>query len=339
MNILGRTKVTNNWMVRAGRSGVYFEDFEKGYVAIGWSKLGDLTQYTNDDSLRKKYIETFGNEKPSATNNAIAMILKFRDQIVEGDYLVSYNPETREYLLGKDKGQYLFQSGTIGEYANLRKVDWLGKIPRDSLLQKSKNSLGSTLTLFSISQSIIEEFLAALAGKPLRAVSATHEELGEDVIQLKDETVAQSHELIKDKIVALSPDEMEELVAAILRAMGYKAKVSPKGPDRGVDVIASPDGLGLTQPRIKAEVKHRDGAMGAPAIRGFIGALRDGDSGLFISTGGYSREARYEAERSTFPLTLVDLDDLADLIVGHYENFDLEGRALVPLVRIYWPVD
>jgi restriction system protein len=78
---------------------------------------------------------------------------------------------------------------------------------------------------------------------------------------------------------------MEELVARILRAMGYKAKVSLKGPDRGVDVIASPDGLGLTQPRIKEEVKHRGGSMGAPAIRGFIGALREGDSGLFISTG------------------------------------------------------
>ncbi len=176
-----------------------------------------------------------------------------------------------------------------------------------------------------------------LAGKPI-AVAVDELDVTE-VIQLKDETVAQSYELIKDKIVALSPEEMEELVASILRAMGYKAKVSPKGPDRGVDVIASPDGLGLTQPRIKAEVKHRSGAMGAPTIRGFIGALREGDSGLFVSTGGFTKEARYEAERATIPLTLVDLDDLADLIVNHYDSFDLEGRALVPLVRIYWPVD
>ena len=29
----------NNWMVRAGRAGIYSEDFEKGYVAIGWSQL------------------------------------------------------------------------------------------------------------------------------------------------------------------------------------------------------------------------------------------------------------------------------------------------------------
>lgn len=331
--------MTNAWMIRAGRGGIYIEDFEKGYAAIGWSQLGELTQYLNNDSLRQRYIEAYGNDKPSATANAVAMILKFRDQITAGDYIVSYNPETREYLVGIDKGEYLYQPGTVGDYPNIRKVGWLGKVSRDQLPQKAKNSLGSTLTLFSISQGIIDTFIAVLEGKAPSALVSDTDAAETEVEQLKDETVAQSHELIKDKIAALLADEMEELLACILRAMGYKAKVSPKGPDRGVDVIASPDGLGLTQPRIKAEVKHRNGSMGAPAIRSFIGALREGDSGLFISTGGFTREARYEAERSTFPLTLVDLDDLADLIVSHYESFDLEGRALVPLVRIYWPVD
>lgn len=325
-------------MIRAGRGGIYIEDFEKGYAAIGWSKLGDLSQYSTSYSLRQKYIEIYGNDKPSATANAVAMILKFRDQISAGDHIVSYNPETREYILGIDQGEYLYKPSTVGDYANLRKVNWLGKVSRDQLPQKAKNSLGSTLTLFSLSQEIIDVFTAVLEGKATSPLVNDMAAVDIEVEQLKDETVAQSHELIKDKIIALLPDEMEELVASILRAMGYKAKVSPKGPDRGVDVIASPDGLGLIQPRIKAEVKHRSGSMGAPAIRSFIGALREGDSGLFISTSGFTREARYEAERSSIPLTLVDLDDMADLIVSHYESFDLEGRALVPLVRIYWPV-
>jgi restriction system protein len=329
----------SNWMVRAGRGGIYSEDFEKGFVAIGWSSLGELSQYTTQDHLRESYIKEYGNDKPAKTSNAVAMILKFRDQIKTGDYLVSYNPEAREYLVGKDKGQYSHQPGLIGDYANIRTVDWLGKVSRDKLSQKARNLLGSVLTLFSIKQYVVDEFLNILEGKVVVADDSDDTESNEDVTLLKDDTAAQGHELIKDKIVRLAPDEMEELVAAILRAMGFKAKVSPKGPDRGVDVIASPDGLGLTHPRIKAEVKHRGGSMGAPAIRGFIGALRDGDSGLFISTGGFSREARYEADRSTFPLTLVDLDDLSDLIVSHYESFDLEGRALIPLVRIYWPVD
>jgi len=293
-------------MVRAGRSGIYSDDFKDGgFVAIGWSELGDLTQYKSDKSLREKYLTIYVNEKPGATANALAMILKFRNQIKANDYLISYNPETREYLVGRDEGEYKFQPGTVGDYANLRFVDWLGTVSRDALSQKTRNSLGSTLTLFSISQAVIDEILAILDGKQTLVKQSSIEAKDIEITQLKDETIAQSHELIKDKIAALNPEEMEELVAGILRAMGYKAKVSPKGPDRGVDVIASPDGLGLTQPRIKAEVKHRSGSMGAPSIRGFIGALREGDSGLFISTGGFTREARYEAERSTFPLTLV----------------------------------
>ncbi|MES2824970.1 MAG: restriction endonuclease [Pseudomonadota bacterium] len=327
----------NAWMIRAGRGGMYSEEFEKGFVAIGWGDLGDLNRYRSTGEIRAKYIELYGNDKPSRTANAVAIILKFRDQIKKDDFMLSYNGETREYLFGRDKGEYCYKENVVGSFPQLRTVDWIAKVSRDKLSQKARNSLGSVLTMFSVNTEIVEEIQAILAGTTVIALK--QEDILEDVAELKDETVERSHELIKDRIVSLSPDKMEDLTASILRAMGYKAKVSPKGPDRGVDVIASPDGLGLTRPRIKAEVKHRSGAMGSQAIRSFIGALRDGDSGLFISTGGFSKEARYEAERSTFPLTLIDLDDLAGLIVSHYENFDLEGRALVPLVRIYWPVD
>jgi restriction system protein len=77
--------------------------------------------------------------------------------------------------------------------------------------------------------------------------------------------------------------------------------------------------------------------MGAERLRSFLGGLRDGDCGLYVSTGGFTKDARYEADRATVPLTLVDLDDLAELVVEHYEQLDHEGRALVPLVRVYWP--
>ena len=329
----------SNWMIRAGRGGTYIDDFEtKGYAAIGWSSLGNLNQYQDAEAIREAYLREFTQAKPQAMANAVAMIIKFRDQIKKGDTIISYDTETRQYLIGEDQGQYVYRPEEVGDYPQLRVVNWQGRVDRDALSQTAKNSLGSVLTLFSVSDDIVEEMRAALSGKP-RKVETSDEALEESASfeLLKDEIVGKSHELIKDKLASLLPEEMEELVAAILRAMGYKAKVSPKGPDRGVDVVASPDGLGLTQPRIKAEVKHRDGSMGAPAIRGFIGTLREGDSGLFISTGGFTKESRYEAERSTFPLTLVDMDDLSNLIVAHYENFDLEGRALLPLIRVFWP--
>ena len=229
----------------------------------------------------------------------------------------------------------------IGAYAHTHPVEWLGKVPRDALSQSARYSLGSVQTMFSLSDEVHQELMAALKGDAtVPAPVADDDSLAEDEFELlRDDVISKGHELIKDKIQALSPDDMEQLVAALLRAMGYQARVSPKGPDRGVDVLASPDGLGLTQPRIKAEVKHRSGSTGSNPIRSFIGAMRDGDNGLFVSTGGFTREARYEAERATIPLTLIDIDDLAELIVTHYPKFDLEGQALLPLVRVYWPAD
>ena len=130
---------------------------------------------------------------------------------------------------------------------------------------------------------------------------------------------------------------MQELLATILRAMGFKTRVAPPSPDRGVDVFASPDGLGLQEPRIKAEVKHRGVATGAQELRSFIGGLRPGDRALYLSTGGFSKDAKYEADRCNIPLTLIDLDGLAQLVEQQYESFDSDGRSLLPLTKIYWP--
>jgi len=114
-------------------------------------------------------------------------------------------------------------------------------------------------------------------------------------------------------------------------------RISPIGPDRGRDTEASPDGLGLTDPRIVVEVKHRSGQMGASEVRSFTGGLRPGHKGIYVSTGGFSWEAKYEAERSNIPVSLIDLDALVNLIVQYYDSFDTEMRALIPLTKIYWP--
>ncbi len=77
--------------------------------------------------------------------------------------------------------------------------------------------------------------------------------------------------------------------------------------------------------------------MGAPEIRNFIATLRSGDSGVYLSTGGFTREARYEAERANVSVSLIALDDLVQHITDNYARFDDRGRALVPLVPVWWP--
>lgn len=329
----------NAWMIRAGEGGYLAEKFAKGFVAIGWHELGDLTKTKTAEEIREKYLATRLEDKKGAASNAVAMINKFRHGIEVGDWALTYNRETREYLLGKITSDYLFNPKPVGsEYPHVREVKWEHHISRDALKPASKNSLGSTLTLFTVSEDVLADLLD-VAGKPVESLPQKSDESEkQDWQQIKEDLVERAHELIKDKILKLSEDELPRLVAAVLRAMGFKTRISPKGPDRGVDVFASPDGLGFQEPRIKVEVKHRSGdSMGAPQVRGFLGGLRTGDKGLYVSSGGFSKEAKYEAERANIPVTLIDLDELASLVVEHYSRFDSEGQALLPLVRIYWP--
>lgn len=137
----------------------------------------------------------------------------------------------------------------------------------------------------------------------------------------------------------MSDSELEQLAAALLRAMGYRTRVTPKGPDRRLDVFASRDGLGLEFPRIKVEVKHTSKPIGSEQVRSFVATLREGDRGIFLSTRGFTKDALYEGERAERPVYLMNIDTLAEYIITYYESFDREGRDLVPLVKIYWPVD
>jgi restriction system protein len=331
----------NFWMVRAGEGGHLAGDFkDRSLVAIGWPAAGDLTQVSSLDEMRKRVAAAYPDLSPGAVINGAGVLHKFRNSISLGDHILSYDPERRMYLLGRAAGDYQFSPQLFEEYPNVRGVEWQAEVGRDDLSTSTKNTLGSTLTLFEPGAAVLRELQNAIGGKPVVVVKPQAEDLQEEASEvIFRDTLSRAHEFIKDRILAISPEEMESLTAALLRAMGYKTRVTPKGPDQGRDVVASPDGLGFQAPRIIVEVKHRPKeSMGAEKIRGFIGGLRSGDRGLYVSTGGFTKEARYEAGRSNVPVTLVDSDYLANLVVEHYEGFDAEGRSLVPLKKVYWPI-
>lgn len=329
--------MSQSWMIRAGEGGHLIDDFAKGFAAIGWRSLGDLTKTPQREAIRALYACAYANEKPGKESNAIAMIFKFRTTLQSGHNVVTYDPTKREYLVGTIESDYFFDTSVMEGYPHLRKVAWTGRVSRDLLTVSARNSLGGALTLFGIDDDAWGSIEDALSGKP----SSSDRPSKDEKVQLeetREDAIAKAHELIKDQVLRFDDSDLEYLTAALLRAMGYRTRVTPKGPDRGVDVFASPDGLGFQEPRIKTEVKHRAKTpMGAPDIRSFIGGLRDGERGLYVSTGGFTKEARYEADRSKVPVTLLDIDELVSAIVTHYDSFDSDGRALLPLVRVYWP--
>ena len=328
-------------MVRAGQGGYLVSEFEQqGAVGVGWVEVGDLTGVQDVERIRARVVAEYPDEGVAKQIITAGQLHKIRTVIQVGDRIVTYDSSQREYMVGTVTGGYAYSPTAISDSPHTRPVTWEGRVSRDALTTSSRNTLGSTLTVFQPGPDVLADIEHVLrSGRPPAGTAALPElsETERGLEELREDQLSRAHEFIKDRLQKLSPAEMEELTAALLRALGYKARVTPTGPDRGRDVIASPDGLGFQSPRIIAEVKHRRQQMGSQDIRSFIGGLREGDRGLYVSTGGFTREARYEADRASVPITLVDMDELATLVVEHYERFDSDGRALIPLVRIYWP--
>src|SRR4051794_6341329 len=142
----------NVWMVRAGEGGYLIDEFARGYVGIGWDKLGDLGSLTSQKEIYPLYAQAFSTEKLTKVSGAIAMVYKFRSVIKVGDKVITYNPDKREYMVGTIASDYFYKPDEIKDYPHLRRVEWEGRVSRDALSASSRNSLGSTLTLFSVNE-------------------------------------------------------------------------------------------------------------------------------------------------------------------------------------------
>lgn len=328
------------WMVR-GDGGRLYDDFrELGIVGIGWSAMASQVQAgMSRQQLADLYRECYPSAKDGTVVNGASQVWRFVNEVQQDDWVITYSPANRTYMVGKVKSaMYYRPEGEEHDSATLaRKTEWLDKeVNRDTLATATKNSLGSTLTVFQLPEKVQQDVLAQIHGYTTKVTPET-DDSGEENLDPLADIENQALERIKDVVSGLDDRDMELLVAGILRAMGYKTQVSPVGADRGKDIIASPDGFGFENPRIVVEVKHRNGQMGSQAIRSFLGGRHKDDRGLYVSTGGFTKDAWYEGDRANVPLTLWTLDHLVRALIDHYDNTDTETKRLVPLKRLYWP--
>jgi len=143
---------------------------------------------------------------------------------------------------------------------------------------------------------------------------------------------------IEDHIGGLGPYEFQNLVAELLRGMGYHIPhVAPPGPDGGIDLVAYRDPLGTSEPRIKVQVKHRQSKVGAKDVRELAGLLRvQGDIGLLVSSSGFSSDAERDARASQKHIELMDLPRLISLWQEHYASLREQGRTMLRLVTVHF---
>lgn len=326
----------NYWMVRAGADNYLFDTFEaQSIVGINFPQMGNVVGKTKEQ-ISKIADEAYPGQSNQQKGGIVGRHEKFCEMMQIGDGVATYSSDTMEYLLGEVTGDCQYQDKESG-YRHFRTVRWdlSKKVPRESLPDEVKNSLGSKITIFSIKPKYWQAMESAKTAAVVQTVTGDEEEVS-DTQPPERQWESDIRDAIEGEIKKLSPREMERLVAALLKAMGYNSTVTAQSGDGGYDIYASPDGLLFEEPRIRAEVKHRTGSkMDVGDIRRFASAKGDA-RGVYVSTGGFTKEAITEARGKD--ITVLKLPQLAELVVQYYDHFDIDGRMLLPMKKIYIPV-
>jgi len=144
---------------------------------------------------------------------------------------------------------------------------------------------------------------------------------------------------LRDFVINKNPYEFQDLVGALLEAMGYFiSTIAERGPDGGIDIIAYTDPLGTSHPRIIVQVKHRpNDAVSSDEIQKLSGTLkRNSDVGIFVTSGRFSKPSLKEAVNSREHIELIDFDRFIELWQEYYNKMSDEKKNMLPLQPIYF---
>lgn len=303
-------------------------------IAIGWREMGDLSQIPADrDAFKEKYLEAYPDSKKGSIANGVGMLYRFTYEVEIGDYVVFPSKIDRQINIGVVEGGYEYHPEAL-EYVQQHKVRWLKHLPRTAFSQGALYEAGSALSFFAV-KNYADEYLAALDKGFKRNAMAAGTEEDESVGATAKEIIEATKDFIlKELSKNLKGYALEEFVANLLKAMGYRTTVSAHGGDSGIDIIAYKDEL---PPRILVQVKSQDSDIKESTIQSLKGAMREGDYGLFVTLSNYTKNAQKYLD-STPIIRGINGRELVDLILKYYEDLSDKYKKMIPLKMVYIPV-
>jgi len=322
------------WGIHGGRTGDADSLFLKhNQVAVGWDKMGDLSLLAADrEAFKAKVQEVYPDKKPGAIPNNAGQLFRFVHEMKVGDIIVYPSKNDHQIHLGTIEGNYQFNAKLEPSYPHLRAVKWLRAVPRTQFTQGALYEIGSSMSLFKVSN-YAEEFRAALEGKAVPLPVPKDDSVARVAADIEETT---QDFILKTLAQELKGHPLTDFVAHLMNTMGYRTSVSEEGPDGGVDILAHKDELGFEPPIIKVQVKSTEGNIGDPVVSALYGKVGTNEYGLLVTLGGFTAQAINFA-RSKSNLRLIDGRKLVDMILQHYEQFDSRYKGLLPLKRVYVP--
>lgn len=319
------------YCVRAdgGRYAGPFKD--GGYVAIGWIPDRNLSGIAHDDTavLGTAYESEYPSDGKARRGQGIGQIGRFLWEVKTGDVVATpKHPSEQRVLVGVVSSGYYYDGVTSDgcPFPHRRKVEWLDEpVLRSSLSVPIQHVLRAALTVFEVRPA--DELLEAVGLEAQTPRSVQHVE----------ENVSN---LVLERLLELDADEFEILVTELLNALGFEAEKTGKPGDGGVDVEGALDVRGLARADLKVQAKRYKlgSTIGHETVNRFRASVPEKSQGAFVTTGGYTKRAREEAEKEGFKrIGLIDGEQLVGILNEQYDSLSRGMRERLGLRRVLVP--
>lgn len=330
------------WVVRAGKYGEQEETaIKNSLVCHGWNELPDYFALTKDE-LREVYREKYPRDTEKQIISRLGQVWRFAHEIQEGDLVALPLKSQSAFEFGRITGDYQYKE-VAPNVKHIRRVEWLrnGTVQRSLVPEDILFSMNSALTVFRVDRNEAEKrvdnilaFGPASFELSVEEVEAEIPDLAEDAMDLERTA---GDEILKFIQAKFKGHGLARLVAAVLRAQGYKTKESPPGPDGGVDILAGSGPLGFDHPRLCVQVKSGATAEGRTTFDQILGVMSKYhcEHGLLVSWGGFTKPTITDARNDFFKVRLWDQGDIVREVLKAYESLDPEIKADLPLKRIW----
>lgn len=308
------------WLVRAD-GGQLAEEFRAGkHISIGWNLRDDLSGVTDRAELEAACRRAKPETSPSVVTRIVNQIDSFLNEIYPGDHILTPKLDHRWLMHGivADGPAYFAPAhDDPHHHGNRRPVNWQTEdLYRYSCATEDQKALRDRATVVLVSDDSADFWSKVETGvepePPTKATGALPEK----------------KRVILERIhSAFSWDEFQDLVAALLSAMGCEIlHVAPPGPDSGVDIKAVTSDLLTPNIPLAVQVKHYKlgNNIGRKDVRELRSGVPFGGRGVFVTTSDFVGTATEVASEPGFPhIALINGSLLVDLLATHWQEMDL----------------
>jgi restriction system protein len=334
------------YLARAGANGEDEEyALENNLAVIGFRDVPTLAAAKDYDDVFKIVEQVMAGAKPRAIGNRAGQVWAFAVAMKPGDIVVMPRKLTSQIALGIVSGPYQFRN-VRDEFRHTREVKWVRPdVARTVFSQDLLYSFGAFMTVCNIARNDAEGRVAAiLDDKPDPGFATDAEPVSKPAALLVDHDTAATDLTLAahDQIVAqiqsrFSGHALARLVEAVLRAEGWVTKLSPPGPDGGVDILCGRGSLGLDQPRLCVQVKSQSSPADVTVYRSLQGSMQSfkAEQGLLVCWGGFNKPMLAESKQGYFIVRLWESRDLVEAIYRTYDHLPAEIQAELPLKKVW----